>query len=123
MVNDDEAIEGGPGIELPDGMSRRAMLELCGASIALASATGCTQNHRDKLLPYTVNPRDVTPSIPVTYATTLTLDGFATGVLVRVNDGRPSKVEGNPEHPASLGATGVLEEAAVLGLYDPERAR
>ena len=81
------------------------------------------QNQRDKLLPYTVNPRDVTPGIPVTYATTLTLDGFATGVLVRVNDGRPSKVEGNPEHPASLGATGALEEAAVLSLYDPERAR
>jgi molybdopterin-containing oxidoreductase family iron-sulfur binding subunit len=109
--------------EAPDGISRRAMLELCGASLALASAAGCTQNRPNKLLPYTVTPRDLTPGIPLTYATSLTLDGFATGVLVRVNDGRPSKIEGNPEHPASLGATSVMDEAAVLSLYDPQRAR
>ena len=117
-MNDDEPFEGEP-----DGITRRAMLELCGASIALASATGCGQNKRDKLLPYTVNPQDLTPGIPLRYATSLTLDGYATGVLVRVNDGRPSKIEGNPDHPASLGATGALEEAAVLSLYDPQRAR
>ncbi len=120
-MNDDDPDEGES--EAPDGISRRAMLELCGASIALASATGCDQNRRDKLLPYNVPPRDLTPGIPVRYATSLVMDGCATGVLVRVNDGRPSKVEGNPDHPASLGATGVFEEAAVLGLYDPQRAR
>ena len=119
----DELSREEPEEEAKDGISRRAMLELCGASIALATAAGCNQNKRDKLFPYTVNPRDVTPDIPVTYATSLTLDGFATGVLVRVNDGRPSKVEGNPEHPASLGATGVMEEASVLSLYDPQRPR
>jgi Fe-S-cluster-containing dehydrogenase component/anaerobic selenocysteine-containing dehydrogenase len=122
-LNDDEPFEGGPEADAPEGMSRRAMLELCGASIALAGAAGCEQNKRDKLLPYTVNPRDLTPGVPLRYATSLVLDGFATGVLVRVNDGRPSKIEGNPDHPASLGASGVLEEAAVLSLYDPQRAR
>jgi molybdopterin-containing oxidoreductase family iron-sulfur binding subunit len=122
-LNDDEPFEGEPGPGEPDGITRRAMLELCGASIALASATGCGQNHRDKLLPYTVNPRDLTPGVPLRYATSLSLDGWATGVLVRVNDGRPSKIEGNPDHPASLGATGAIEEAAVLGLYDPQRPR
>lgn len=120
---EDELFKEEPEEEAPDGISRRAMLELCGASIALASAAGCSQNKRNKLLPYTVNPRDLTPGIPVTYATSLTIDGFATGVLVRVNDGRPSKIEGNPEHPASLGATGAMEEAAVLSLYDPQRPR
>jgi molybdopterin-containing oxidoreductase family iron-sulfur binding subunit len=119
-LNDDEPVD----LEgEPDGLTRRAMLELCGASIALASAAGCGQNRRDKLLPYTVNPPGLTPSVPLRYATSLSLDGAATGVLVRVNDGRPSKIEGNPDHPASLGATGALEEAAVLSLYDPQRAR
>jgi molybdopterin-containing oxidoreductase family iron-sulfur binding subunit len=129
-LNDDEPFEphpGEPGAGEPDGISRRAMLELCGASVALAGvlsgATGCGQNKRDKLLPYTANPRDLTPGIPLRYATSLSLDGHATGVLVRVNDGRPSKIEGNPDHPASLGATGAFEEAAVLGLYDPQRPR
>ena len=129
-MNDDEPFEslpGRPGDGEPDGITRRAMLELCGASVALAgvlsSATGCGQNRRDKLLPYTANPRDLTPGIPLRYATSLTLDGHATGVLVRVNDGRPSKIEGNPDHPASLGATGAIEEATVLGLYDPQRAK
>jgi Fe-S-cluster-containing dehydrogenase component len=110
-------------MEAPDGISRRAMIELCGASIALASAAGCSQNKRDKLLTYNVPPRDLTPGVPLHYATSLVLEGCATGVLVRVCDGRPQKIEGNPDHPASLGATGVLEEAAVLGLYDPQRAR
>ncbi|MEO5731430.1 MAG: oxidoreductase, partial [Byssovorax sp.] len=120
-MNDDEPVEG--GAEAPDGISRRALLELCGASIALAGAAGCDQNKRGKLLPYNVNPRDVTPGIPLRYATSFVMDGFATGVLVRVNDGRPTKVEGNPDHPASLGATGAFEEATVLSLYDPQRAR
>ena len=125
-MNDDEPFEpseGQPGDGEPDGITRRAMLELCGASVALASAAGCGQNKRDKLLPYTVNPRDMIPSVPLRFATSLVRDGHATGVLVRVNDGRPSKIEGNPDHPASLGATGAMEEAAVLGLYDPQRAK
>jgi Fe-S-cluster-containing dehydrogenase component/anaerobic selenocysteine-containing dehydrogenase len=125
-LNDDEPLEpseGKPGDGEPDGITRRAMLELCGASIALAGAAGCGQNKRDKLLPYAVNPRDMIPGVPLRYATSLSLDGHATGVLVRVNDGRPSKIEGNPDHPASLGATGAMEEASVLGLYDPQRAR
>src|SRR5690242_3007889 len=84
---------------------------------------GCSREHVGKILPYITDPRDVTPGIPRRYATSLVLDGFATGVLVESHEGRPTKIEGNPDHPASLGATGAFEQAAVLGLYDPDRAR
>src|SRR5205823_12867624 len=60
---------------------------------------------------------------PLYFATAMTLGGFATGLLVRSNEGRPTKIDGNPSHPASLGATGVFEQAAVLQLYDPDRSR
>src|SRR5262245_16045933 len=75
------------------------------------------------LRPYAVRPSALTPGIPNTYATAMTLDGFATGLLVKSHDGRPTKIEGNPEHPASLGAAGAYEQASILGLYDPARAR
>ncbi len=97
-------------------------MELVGASMALAGASGCTRARGEKILPYTVNPAHVTPGIPRYYATSLALDGFATGVLCESHDGRPTKIEGNPDHPASLGAAGAFEQAAVLGLYDPDRA-
>jgi molybdopterin-containing oxidoreductase family iron-sulfur binding subunit len=108
------------GADRPGAVSRRGWLKLLGASMALA---GCAREHEGKILPYNRNPRDITPGIPRHYATSLTLDGFATGVLVESHEGRPTKIEGNPDHPASLGATGVFEQAAVLGLYDPDRAR
>src|SRR5689334_15257503 len=104
-------------------MDRRAWLELVGASMALAGVAGCAREPIEKILPFTITPRDVVPGIPSWYATSFVLDGFATGVLVESHEGRPTKVEGNPDHPASLGATGVLEQAAVLQLYDPDRAR
>jgi molybdopterin-containing oxidoreductase family iron-sulfur binding subunit len=77
----------------------------------------------EKILPYTRTPRYVTPGLPRYYATSLSLDGFATGVLVESHEGRPTKIEGNPDHPASLGATSAIDQAAVLGLYDPDRAQ
>jgi molybdopterin-containing oxidoreductase family iron-sulfur binding subunit len=103
-----------------DGLDRRGFLKLVAASAALA---GCDHAPPSKLYPFNTRPEDVTPGRPTWYATTLALDGYATGVLVRADDGRPTKIEGNPRHPASLGATGMYEQAAVLGLYDPGRAR
>ena len=68
-------------------------------------------------------PEGVVPGEALKFATTLPLSGFGRGVIVTSIDGRPIKVEGNPRHPASLGATDVFAEAAVLSLYDPDRSR
>ena len=101
---------------------RRDMLKIMGASAALAGIGGCIEERPDKLMPYSMQPPEVTPAVPRMYATSMVVDGFATGVLVQSRDGRPIKVEGNPEHPASLGATDVFAQASVLQLYDPDRA-
>jgi Fe-S-cluster-containing dehydrogenase component len=115
------------GAEPPDPtgreVSRRDFLGLLGASMALAGVGACTERPRERILPWHREPPEVTPGRPLFYATSMSLDGHATGLLVETNVGRPTKVEGNPEHPASLGATGVLEQASLLGLYDPDRAR
>ncbi|HEU4700086.1 MAG TPA: 4Fe-4S dicluster domain-containing protein [Gemmatimonadales bacterium] len=112
-----------PGADQPpEGMSRRAFLELMGAALALAGASGCFRQPREKILPYVVQP-ELTPGVPRYYATAMELDGYATGLLVESHDGRPTKVEGNPDHPASIGAAGLWAQASVLGLYDPMRPR
>src|SRR6185437_10567378 len=118
----------GPGGEFPPGaadcdpeLSRRDFLTLLGASAALATA--CTRQPRERILPYAERPPEVVPGVPLHYATSMPLDGYATGLLVESHEGRPTKIEGNPDHPASLGAAGVYEQASVLGLYDPDRAR
>ena len=113
----------GSSADEAEGVSRRDLLKLLGASMALAGVAGCNPKATEGILPYVEVPRDVTPGIRRFYATSMDLDGFATGLLVESHEGRPTKIEGNPEHPASLGATGVIEQASVLGLYDRERAR
>ncbi|HWC46677.1 MAG TPA: oxidoreductase, partial [Casimicrobiaceae bacterium] len=105
-----------------DDVTRRSFLKLLGASIALAGLDGCTRMPAEKILPYVNQPPELTPGVPVYYATSMVLDGFATGLLVEAHDGRPTKIEGNPDHPASLGAAGVFEQASLLQLYDPSRA-
>ncbi len=106
-----------------DGASRRDFLKLLGGSAALAGLSGCFSNPPDKMLPYARQPVEVVPGNPLHYATTLTVDGYGTGVLVATREGRPIKLEGNPDHPASLGASGVFEQGAIYHLYDPQRAR
>jgi len=106
---------------LEDELTRRRFLELVSASAALAS--GCSPDRPEKILPYTENPRDVTPGVSTYYATSLLIDGFATGLVATTREGRPLKIEGNPAHPASLGATSVWHQASVLELYDPDRGR
>jgi molybdopterin-containing oxidoreductase family iron-sulfur binding subunit len=105
-----------------DDLSRRSFVKLLGASLALAGLDGCTRMPAEKILPYVNQPPELTPGVPLYYATSMVLDGFATGLLVEAHEGRPTKVEGNPDHPASLGAAGVLEQASLLQLYDPNRA-
>ncbi|HEX3764878.1 MAG TPA: 4Fe-4S dicluster domain-containing protein [Kofleriaceae bacterium] len=109
-----------PGL---DRLSRRAFFRLAGAGAAAAGLAACSSRPARNILPYASQPPEVTPGVPLHYATALVEDGFATGVLVASHQGRPTKIEGNPDHPASLGATRARDQAAVLSLYDPQRAR
>ena len=112
-----------PGVDQPPaGTSRRDLLQLLGASVAFAGLSGCFKPPDDKILPYTRQPEEIVPGNPLHYATSTMLGGYATGLLVTSFEGRPTKIEGNPEHPGSLGSSGVHEQAALLQLYDPQRA-
>lgn len=107
----------------PNELSRRRFIELMGASIALAGASGCTRNPPEHIVPYTRQPEEIVPGKPLYFATALTLSGFARGVLVETHEGRPTKIEGNPQHPATLGASDVFMQADLLALFDPERSQ
>ncbi len=104
-----------------DPVSRRHFLHLMGASLALAGVTGCTRQPREAIVPYVKQPEELVLGKPLFFASAVTLRGYAEGVLVESHEGRPTKVEGNPDHPASLGATDVFGQASVLDLYDPDR--
>ncbi|HXT22333.1 MAG TPA: TAT-variant-translocated molybdopterin oxidoreductase, partial [Thermoanaerobaculia bacterium] len=105
----------------PDEMSRRSVLQLLAASFGLAGLTAC-RRPVEHIVPYVHPPEDVIPGIPQRYATTLPHGTEALGVIVESHEGRPTKVEGNPKHPASHGAASAWAQAAVLDLYDPDRA-
>jgi Fe-S-cluster-containing dehydrogenase component len=104
-------------------LDRREFLRLAGASIALAGLDGCSRMPAEHILPYVDNRQELTPGAAQHYATAMSVDGYATGLIVESHAGRPTKIEGNPAHPASLGATGAIEQASVLQLYDPDRAQ
>ena len=103
-------------------ISRRDALKLIGAGIAAAQA-GCLQPPGEEVRPYVRRPPEVTPGVATYYASSMVVDGFATGLLVESHTGRPTKIEGNPSHPASLGATTPQHQAAIYDLYDPHRAK
>lgn len=107
------------------GVSRRDFLRLVGSTLALAGLSGlsgCVRQPQQKIVPYIDQPERLIPGKAVRYATTLEFAGFGRGVVVETHEGRPTKVEGNPLHPASLGATSVFEQAAILDLYNPTRS-
>jgi len=106
-----------------DDFSRRGFLRTMGASLALAGLTGCTRMPITEIVPYVRQPENVVPGRPMFYATAFTLGGYASPILVESHLFRPTKVEGNPEHPASLGGTDVYAQASILDLYDPDRAQ
>ncbi len=109
--------------EWPSGVSRRNFLQLAAASLGLAGLTACTRQPIEKIVPYVKQPEEIVPGRPIFFATAMPLSGVATGLLVESHEGRPTKVEGNPDHPASLGATDAVTQASVLGLYDPDRSQ
>jgi MoCo/4Fe-4S cofactor protein with predicted Tat translocation signal len=123
-----------------DATTRREFLQLMGASLALAGAAGCVQQPAEGIVPYVRAPEDIIPGKPLYYATAITHDGAASGLLVESQTGRPVKVEGNPRQPAvpeimrsandaaggvqlRFGATDAYSQAAVLSLYDPDRSQ
>jgi len=102
---------------------RRNFLKVMGASLALAGLTACTRQPTEHIMPYVRQPEELVPGMPMFYATATTLNGVAQGVLAESHEGRPTKIEGNPEHPGTLGACDIFSQASVLSLYDPDRAK
>jgi molybdopterin-containing oxidoreductase family iron-sulfur binding subunit len=109
--------------EFTDPAGRRQFLKLMGASLALAGVSACTRQPDEMLVPYVRQPEEVIPGRPLFFATAMTQGGVGMPLLAENHLGRPTKLEGNPEHPASLGATDIFGQAAVLSLYDPDRSR
>jgi MoCo/4Fe-4S cofactor protein with predicted Tat translocation signal len=108
--------------ELPGGISRREMITLLGASLSLAGLSGCIRRPVEQIVPWVTAPEDMVPGIPRYYATTMPFGRSAYGLIVETHEGRPTKIEGNPAHPATLGASSSRIQASVLGLYDPDRS-
>src|SRR5262249_17021889 len=104
-----------------DAPSRRDFLQVMGASIALAGLAGC-RRPEEKIMPYAHAPQQVVPRRPGRYAPAFPLLGTAFGLVVESHEGRPTKIEGNPLHPESLGAASAWAQAEILSLYDPDRS-
>jgi molybdopterin-containing oxidoreductase family iron-sulfur binding subunit len=104
-------------------LSRRRLLELSIASMALGGLSACTRQPIERVVPYVKQPEELIPGKPMLFATAITLGGYGRGLLAESHLGRPTKLEGNKEHPASLGATDAITQAAILGLYDPDRSQ
>jgi molybdopterin-containing oxidoreductase family iron-sulfur binding subunit len=108
--------------ELPEGVTRRDMMMLLGASLSLAGLAGC-RRPVEEIVPYVTAPEEIVPGVPRYYATTMPFGRSAYGLIVESHEGRPTKVEGNPSHPTTLGASSSRIQASVLGLYDPDRSQ
>ncbi|HEX2173540.1 MAG TPA: 4Fe-4S dicluster domain-containing protein, partial [Dehalococcoidia bacterium] len=121
----DESVEEQPSRSFPwaNPVTRRNFFKLSGASAALAGLSACIRKPVETIVPYVRRPEDVIPGKPLFYATAMTLGGAAAGLLVESHQGRPTKVEGNPDHPGSLGATDPFAQAAPQILYDADRAK
>jgi molybdopterin-containing oxidoreductase family iron-sulfur binding subunit len=104
-------------------LSRRDFLKFTAAALALAGLSACSSQPPEKIVPYVRQPENLVPGKALYFATALTLAGYATGVIVESHEGRPTKIEGNPGHPASLGATDAFAQAEILTLYDPDRSQ
>jgi MoCo/4Fe-4S cofactor protein with predicted Tat translocation signal len=130
--------------EWNDPVERRTFLKLMGASLALAGLSGCVIQPPEKVIPYVKQPEEETPGKGLWFATAFSLGGIATPLLARSNEGRPTKLEGNPDHPNNnrwrasstafnndaaspddrpYAATDIFSQASVLTLYDPDRSQ
>ncbi len=109
--------------EWDNSLSRRNFVKVMGASLALAGLSGCVIQPPEKIVPYVTSPTGMLPGRPNFFATAMSIGGVATGLLARSYEGRPVKIEGNPQHPGSQGATDVMAQASLLGMYDPDRSQ
>jgi MoCo/4Fe-4S cofactor protein with predicted Tat translocation signal len=118
--------------EWNDPFERRTFLKLMGASLALAGLSACAFQPPEKIVPYVTQPEEEVPGKALFFATASSLGGIATPVLARSNEGRPTKLEGNPDHPNSRNsnpqdrgssATDIFSQASILSLYDPDRSQ
>src|ERR1044071_5787841 len=103
-------------------VGRRSFLKLMGASLALAGVSACTRQPDEEIVPYVRQPEEEVPGKPLFFATAMPMNGAGIGLLVESHEGRPTKIEGNPDHPSSRGATDLFAQASILGLYDPDRS-
>ena len=109
--------------EAEAGIDRREVLKIMAASAAMAGLSACTKLPTEKIVPYVRPPEEIIPGKPLFYATSMPQSGVGTGLLVESHMGRPTKIEGNPEHPGSLGGTDVFNQASILTLYDSDRSQ
>ncbi len=103
-------------------IDRRDFLKLVGTGAGAAAAAGCS-DHVEKLIPYVIQPESVTPGVPIYYASTCRECPAACGLHVKTLEGRPVKLEGNPEHPINRGALCARGQAAIGRTYHPDRFR
>ena len=106
-----------------DMSGRCDFLKLMAASLALAGAGGCLRQPDENIVPYVSQPEELVPGNALYFATAMNCGGFGKGVVVKSLMGRPIKVEGNPQHPDSLGATDIFGQGSILSLYDPDRSQ
>jgi len=109
--------------EWDESVDRRDFLKLMAASLAFAGLSGCKANIQTSIVPYVKQPDGMVLGKPLFFATAMPFGADAIGVLVESHEGRPTKIEGNPDHPASRGATDAITQASILNLYDPDRAQ
>jgi MoCo/4Fe-4S cofactor protein with predicted Tat translocation signal len=109
--------------EWDQAVDRRDFLKLMAASLAFAGLAGCKSNEQSNIVPYVKQPDGMVLGKPLFFATVMPFGADAIGLLVESHEGRPTKIEGNPDHPSSQGATDAIVQASVLNLYDPDRAK
>jgi MoCo/4Fe-4S cofactor protein with predicted Tat translocation signal len=109
--------------ELTDNVSRRSFMQLIGTSAAIAGVGIACQKPNEKIIPFVRRPEETTPGNALHFATGVALEGFLTGLIVESHEGRPTKIEGNPAQPGSLGTATAFDQGLILGLYDDDRAR
>src|SRR6201994_1538851 len=108
---------------LPEGASRRDFLKLMGASMALAGLSACVKQPLEPIVPYVRQPNEVVLGNPLFFASAMPFGAYGLPALVESHEGRPTKIEGNPEHPAGLGGSDVFMQASILDMYDPDRSQ
>ena len=112
--------------EMSDPVTRRGFVKIMSASFLLGGlgvlGSGC-RRPEEKILPFSKQPENYIHGVPQYFATAMPTRTGAIPLVVKSNDGRPTKIEGNDRHPDSNGGTDVFAQASILGLYDPDRAQ